>query len=180
MTGSTVKKLWSNAGREVRFAPQHPEEQSSLVAALGKHASALRKCEAEYIGNPIWQNLFRAGHASTGVIVIPSLVCQVLMDLIVLPRPFAWIVRIGIPAAAILNPAGFFLSVGPPHSERSNCATPDCSGNWIVVTRHTLVLQPGLSRLFSFWDWLGRQWRSIWFRSEVPLVRGLQIVRRTL
>jgi hypothetical protein len=72
----------------VRFAPQHPEEQSPLVAALGKRASALRTRKAECMDKPIRQNLFQAGHARAGVIVILSPICQVLLHSTNLPGPF--------------------------------------------------------------------------------------------
>src|SRR5258708_9245058 len=71
----------------------------------------LRTGEAGYMDNPIRQNLFRAGHAHAGVIVILSLICQMLVDSILLPEALSWCVRIGVPAAAILMPLGFFLSV---------------------------------------------------------------------
>ena len=80
----------------------------------------IRTREPRYLNNPIRQNLFRAGHAHAGVIVILSLICQVLVDSIILPGPIAWVVRIGVPAAAILIPAGFFLSVASPRSEYPN------------------------------------------------------------
>jgi len=50
----------------------------------------LQTREAGYLDNPIRQNLFRAGHAHA-VIVILSLICQVLVDAIILPEPLAWI-----------------------------------------------------------------------------------------
>lgn len=64
-----------------------------------------------YMDNPLRQNFFRAGHAHAGVIVILSLVCQVLADAAMLPEPVTWLVRVGVPLAAILIPLGFFLSV---------------------------------------------------------------------
>src|SRR5437879_7483335 len=64
-----------------------------------------------YMENPLRQNFFRAGHAHAGVIVILSLVCQILADTAVLPIPMLWLVRIGVPLAAILISAGFFFSV---------------------------------------------------------------------
>src|SRR5260370_20958041 len=79
--------------------------------------------EAGYMDNPIRQDLFRAGHAHAGVIVILSLICQVLVDSIILPDALAWFVRIGAPATAILVPLGFFLSPGPPRADRPNRAT---------------------------------------------------------
>ncbi len=78
----------------------------------------LRSREPGYMDNPLRQNLFRAGHAHAGVIVILSLICQVLVDAIYLPGPIAWMVRIGVPAAAIFIPLGFFLSVASPRAER--------------------------------------------------------------
>ena len=40
MIGSTVGRLWIDAGHEVRFASRHPEELEPLVRELGERASA--------------------------------------------------------------------------------------------------------------------------------------------
>ena len=40
MIGSTVGKLWIDAGHEVRFASRHPVELAPLIATLGDRASA--------------------------------------------------------------------------------------------------------------------------------------------
>jgi hypothetical protein len=53
---------------------------------------------------------FRAGHAHAGVLVILALVGQILADATSLFGPLADLTRDGIWAAAILMPAGFFLS----------------------------------------------------------------------
>ena len=52
----------------------------------------------------------RAGHAHAGVLVTLGLVCQLYADAIGLGQPLATIARSGVPLAAILMPAGFFLS----------------------------------------------------------------------
>jgi hypothetical protein len=104
----------------------------------------LRTREAGYMDNPIRQNLFRAGHAHAGVILILSLICQVLVDSIVLPEPFAWFVRIGVPAAAILMPLGFFLSVGSPRSERPNGAIRLVYVGAAILAVSVLILGVGL------------------------------------
>ena len=75
-----------------------------------------------YMENPLRQNFFRAGHAHAGVIVILSLICQVLADAAVLPTPLLWLVRIGVPLAAILISAGFFFSVLPPTATQASGA----------------------------------------------------------
>ena len=64
-----------------------------------------------YMDNPLRQNFFRAGHAHSGVFVILSLLCQVLADAATLPASLLWIARTALPLAAILIPAGFFLSM---------------------------------------------------------------------
>jgi len=52
----------------------------------------------------------RAGHAHAGVLVTLALVSQLFADAVVLDGPVAWLARTGIAGAAILMPAGFFLS----------------------------------------------------------------------
>jgi hypothetical protein len=106
----------------------------------------LRSREAVYMSNPIRQNLFRAGHAHAGLIVILSLICQILVDAIVLPDPLAWVVRIGVPAAAILIPLGFFLSVASPRAERPNGAIQLVYWGAAVLAIAVLILGIGLVR----------------------------------
>jgi hypothetical protein len=75
-----------------------------------------------YTANALRQNLFRAGHAHAGVIVILSLVCQVLLDAAKLPMNLIWFTRIGVPFAAILISAGFFFSALSPATARPGSA----------------------------------------------------------
>jgi hypothetical protein len=72
--------------------------------------------------SPLQTSFFRAGHAHAGVLVILSLVCQMFVEHAALGPELAWLVRIGIPLAAILIPLGFFLSV---------TFTPDRPNGWI-------------------------------------------------
>jgi hypothetical protein len=73
--------------------------------------TSLMDRKSGYMDNPLRQNFFRAGHAHAGVIVLLSLICQVLADGATLPSWLLWVARIGAPAAAILIPLGFFLSM---------------------------------------------------------------------
>ena len=82
--------------------------------------SSLRDRSTHYMDNALRQNFFRAGHAHAGVFVILSLLCQLLADAAVLPAPWMWVARIGVPAAAILIPAGFFLSMTSPTATEPN------------------------------------------------------------
>jgi predicted dinucleotide-binding enzyme len=53
MIGSTVGKLWIDAGHEVRFASRHPEELATLVKKLGTHASSGTPAEAATFGEVV-------------------------------------------------------------------------------------------------------------------------------
>ena len=52
----------------------------------------------------------RAGHAHAGVLLVLALVCQLLVDAADLSGLWDRLARQGVPAAALLMPAGFFLS----------------------------------------------------------------------
>jgi hypothetical protein len=66
------------------------------------------------------QAFFRAGHAHAGVLVILALVGQILVDATSLFGPLADLARDGIWTAAILMPAGFFLSAAGKGSTSPN------------------------------------------------------------
>ena len=52
----------------------------------------------------------RAGHAHAGVLLVLALVCQLLADSTTLTGGWSWLARSGVAVAALLMPAGFFLS----------------------------------------------------------------------
>ena len=82
--------------------------------------TSLMDRNSHYMDNALRQNFFRAGHAHAGVFVILSLLCQILADNATLPTWLLWIARTGVPFAAILIPAGFFLSMTSPTASRPN------------------------------------------------------------
>jgi hypothetical protein len=96
--------------------------------------------------NPLRQNFFRAGHAHAGVIVILSLLCQVLADGAALPASLVWIARIAVPLAAILIPAGFFLSMLPPTAAQPSAAVGLIYAGALVLAAGVLLLGVGLIR----------------------------------
>jgi hypothetical protein len=59
---------------------------------------------------PFQLTFARAGHAHAGVLVILSLACAILADAVGLSGVQAFLARTAIPLAAILMPAGYFLS----------------------------------------------------------------------
>ena len=82
--------------------------------------TSLTNRNRHYMENALRQNFFRAGHAHAGVFVILSLVCQILADSTTLSTPWLWVARIRVPTAAILLPAGFFLSMTSPTATAPN------------------------------------------------------------
>jgi hypothetical protein len=67
-----------------------------------------------YLDNSVRQDLWRAGHAHAGVLLVLALVLLRYVDEARLSSPWLWVARHGVPIAAILMPAGFFLSVVTP------------------------------------------------------------------
>jgi hypothetical protein len=82
--------------------------------------SALTKNAPGYNDNPLRHDLWRAGHAHAGVYLILSLVMLRYVDEAALSPFWKWIARAGVPAAAILIPLAFFLSVASPSSTKPN------------------------------------------------------------
>ena len=73
-----------------------------------------------YAQNELRQDLWRAGHAHAGVLLVLSLVTLRYADEAALPEGLKTLVRHSIPAAAILLPLAFFLSVLSPETEEPN------------------------------------------------------------
>ena len=73
-----------------------------------------------YLDNPVRQDLWRAGHAHAGIMLIIALVLLRYVDETGLRGVWLWVARHGAPIAAILMPAGFFLSVLTPDATEPN------------------------------------------------------------
>lgn len=61
--------------------------------------------------NDLQRSFFRAGHAHAAVLLVLSLVLLLFVDVVPIEEPLRWAARSLVPIAAILMPAGFFLSV---------------------------------------------------------------------
>lgn len=73
-----------------------------------------------YLDNEVRHSLWRAGHAHAGVMLILALILLRYVDETALKGRWLWIARHGVPMAAILMPAGFFLSVLSPDATEPN------------------------------------------------------------
>ena len=108
--------------------------------------TSLMNRQSGYMDNPLRQNFFRAGHAHAGVFVMLALICQILVDSAALPDWLAWAVRIGVPATAILIPAGFFLSMTSPTATAPNGMVRLIYVGIVVLAFSVLTLGIGLLR----------------------------------
>lgn len=70
--------------------------------------------EPGYFDNPLRQDLFRAGHAHAGVLLLRSLVILRYVDEARISDGLKRVVRLGVPSSAIFLPAAFFFSVINP------------------------------------------------------------------
>ena len=82
--------------------------------------SLLINRDSGYQDNPLRQDLWRAGHAHAGVLLILSLVLLRYVDEAALSERWKWVVRVSAPAAAVLMPLAFFLSVLPEDAAEPN------------------------------------------------------------
>jgi hypothetical protein len=122
-----------------------------------------------YMENPLRQDLWRAGHAHAGVWLILALVTLRYVDEANLSNLMRWIVRGSIPIAAILVPAGFFLSMRcqTPRRRTSSSISPmsvRCcwrSACWLSASASSGVQHNGLDPLRGHGLLSRRPWVAI-------------------
>jgi hypothetical protein len=99
-----------------------------------------------YLDNPVRQDLFRAGHAHAGVLVILALVGLLYVDQADLGDGLKQMVRSFLAFPPILMPLGFFLSVASPRAERPNRMILFVYAGAVLLAVGALTLGIGLLR----------------------------------
>ena len=97
-----------------------------------------------YIQNPLRQDLWRAGHAHAGVLLLLALISLRYVDDANLSKNLKRVVRESIPISAILLPVGFFLSVLEPTATEPNGLIYLAYIGAIILTIGLLILGIGL------------------------------------
>ena len=82
----------------------------AIVAVEFGGTYLLRVVRGSHSVTPFQRSFARAGHAHAGVLVLLALVCQIFTDAADLSGLQETLARSGVASAAILMPAGFFLS----------------------------------------------------------------------
>src|SRR5262245_54218645 len=80
MIGSTMAKLWADAGHTVLISSRHPEALESLVETLGRNASAGMPVDAAAFGEATLLTVPLAALPQLASDVAPSLVNKVVLD----------------------------------------------------------------------------------------------------
>ena len=98
------------------------------------------------LDNPVRQNLFRAGHAHAGVLLLLSLIALRYVDEAHLTERTRRFVRLAFPTAAVLLPLAFFLSVLTPDATAPNPLINLAYLGAAVLVAAMLTLGIGLTR----------------------------------
>ncbi|MFE5308889.1 hypothetical protein [Isoptericola sp. NPDC056573] len=93
---------------------------------------------------PFQTSFFRAGHAHAGVLVILGLLCVVLAEATDLVGVWRWVAATGVLVAAILLPAGFFLSAVGAGRTSPNRAVLLLPAGAVVLALGVVTLAVGL------------------------------------
>ena len=117
-----------------------------LVVYGGASILSLLIGDPGYAQNELRQDLWRAGHAHAGVLLVLSLVTLRYVDEAALSEGMKTLVRHSIPAAAVLLPAAFFLSVLSPEATEPNALIYLAYVGAVSLTAGLLVLGVGLVR----------------------------------
>ena len=107
---------------------------------------SLRIADPTYAQNDLRQDLWRAGHAHAGVWLVLSLVALRYVDEATFSESMRWVVRAAFPAAALLMPLAFFLSVLSPEATEPNAMIYLAYVAGVVLAVGLLVLGVGLVR----------------------------------
>lgn len=80
MIGSTMAKLWANAGHDVRLASRHPEALAPIVKTLGPRASAGTPAEAAAFGDVVMITVPLSAMPGLATDLAPLLAGKVVID----------------------------------------------------------------------------------------------------
>ena len=80
MIGSTLAKLWIDAGHDVRLASRHPDELQPLVATLGTRATAGTPAEAVTFGEVVMLTVPLRAIPDLARELGPSLLGKIVLD----------------------------------------------------------------------------------------------------
>jgi len=102
--------------------------------------------DPDYMQNKLRQDLWRAGHAHAGVLLVLSLIVLRYVDEAALSPGLKQFVRSAAPTAAILLPVAFFLSMLSPDAQKPNGLIYLAYAGGVILVGGLLTLGVGLLR----------------------------------
>jgi hypothetical protein len=99
-----------------------------------------------YMASALRQDLWRAGHAQAGVLLLLTLIALRYVDDATLSDRAKKVVRSAIPSSAILLPAAFFLSVLRPDATEPNGFIYLAYVGFVVLITGLIILGVGLMK----------------------------------
>ena len=108
--------------------------------------SLLLDPDSGYMNNPLRQDLWRAGHAHAGVMLLLALLILKYVDEALLSDGLKAFVRNGAPITAILLPLAFFFSVLNPEATSPNAMIYLAYAGFVVLSSTLIILGIGLIR----------------------------------
>ncbi|MDV6013956.1 hypothetical protein [Haloechinothrix sp. LS1_15] len=116
------------------------------VAFGGTSILSLLISDPAYAANPLRQDLWRAGHAHAGILLMLSLIVLLYVDQLALGPRARWFASHAVPLSAILLPAAFFLSVLSPDATEPNALINLAYVGAVVLAAGLLTVGIGLLR----------------------------------
>jgi 8-hydroxy-5-deazaflavin:NADPH oxidoreductase len=80
MIGSTMAKLWADAGHEVKIASRHPDALRPLVESLGPRASAGTSADAARFGDVVMLTVPLAAIPELARLLAPLIAGKIVLD----------------------------------------------------------------------------------------------------
>lgn len=102
--------------------------------------------DPDYMENQLRQDLWRAGHAHAGVLLVLSLILLRYVDEANLSERLKAFVRSAVPVSAILLPLAFFLSVVSPDATEPNALINLAYIGAVLLMAGVFILGVGLIR----------------------------------
>jgi hypothetical protein len=99
-----------------------------------------------YADNALRQDLWRAGHAHGGVLLVLSLIALRYVDDAALAERTRWFVRLAFPTAAVMLPLAFFTSVLDPDATEPNALVNLAYLGAVLLVAAMITLGVGLIR----------------------------------
>jgi Ni,Fe-hydrogenase I cytochrome b subunit len=119
------------------------------VVIGGVSVLTLLVSDPSYTENPLRQDLWRAGHAHAGVLLLLSLIALRYVDEAHLAERTRALIRLAFPTTAVLLPLAFFLSVLAPGATTPNPLIYLAYVGAAVLIAAMLTLGIGLARAHS-------------------------------